>query len=259
MEKASLEQRTLRQFDALFQFRAATSLSIKPILESNDPGRTEDRNAFSDDDPDFFLEHVGPAHTLILNKFCVVRPQYILHTNVFTPQSDSLSENDLSAAWSVFSRLEMPHIIIYNCGVEAGSSLGYKHLQILPRPPKQEFDFFPNTIGISEDTCTVPGIPFQHAVKRLSAKPSTSELVDVYQTLLTRANIGEAPAHNVIVVAEWMLVIPRVRPKQGGLSANAAAMVGMVWVTKTDVLQEWLDHGPMRALCGFGVVDDMNL
>lgn len=120
------------------------------MLKSNDPGRTEDRNAFSDDDPDFFLEHVGPAHSLILNKYCVVRPQYIIHTNVFTPQSDPLSENDLSAVWSVLSRLESQHMVIFNGGAEAGSSLGHKHLQVLPRPPKEEFDFFPNTIGISE-------------------------------------------------------------------------------------------------------------
>lgn len=133
-----------------FQFRSANSLTAKPILASNDPGRMKDSNAFADTDPDFLLEHVGPEHTLILNKYCVVRPQYLLHTNVFVPQANHLTESDLSAAWSVLSRLENPNIVIYNCGFEGGSSVGHKHLQILPLPPKQEFDFFPNTLGISE-------------------------------------------------------------------------------------------------------------
>lgn len=96
-------------------------------------------------------------------------------------------------------------------------------------------------------------------MKRLSAKPSTSELVEVYKTLLARAKVEEAPGHNVIIVSEWMLVIPRVRPKQGSMLANAAAMVGMVWITKPEVLQEWLDFGPMKALCGFGVVNNIDL
>jgi ATP adenylyltransferase/5',5'''-P-1,P-4-tetraphosphate phosphorylase II len=133
-----------------FQFRSANSLTAKPILKSNDPGRTKDNNAFSDDDPDFFLEHVGPSHTLILNKYCVVRPQYLLHTNGFVPQADHLTESDLSAAWNVLSRLNSLHIVIYNCGFDGGSSVGHKHMQILPRPPKEEFDFFPNALGISE-------------------------------------------------------------------------------------------------------------
>jgi ATP adenylyltransferase/5',5'''-P-1,P-4-tetraphosphate phosphorylase II len=120
------------------------------MLKSTDLGRTSDQNAFADEDPDFFLEYVGPSHTLILNKYCVVRPQYLLHTNVFVLQSDHLSESDLSAAWNVLSRLESPHMIIYNCGFEAGSSVGHKHIQILPRPPKEEFEFFPDSIGISE-------------------------------------------------------------------------------------------------------------
>ena len=120
------------------------------MLKSTDLGRTSDQNAFADEDPDFFLQYVGPSHTLILNKYCVVRPQYLLHTNVFVPQNNYLSESDLLAAWNVLSRLESPHMIIYNCGFEAGSSLGHKHIQILPLPLKEEFEFFPDSIGISE-------------------------------------------------------------------------------------------------------------
>jgi ATP adenylyltransferase/5',5'''-P-1,P-4-tetraphosphate phosphorylase II len=120
------------------------------MLKSTDLGRTPDQNAFADEDPDFFLEYVGPSHTLILNKYCVVRPQSLLHTNVFVPQNNYLSESDLLAAWNVLSRLESPHMIIYNCGFEAGSSLGHKHVQILPRPLGEEFEFFPDSIGISE-------------------------------------------------------------------------------------------------------------
>lgn len=133
-----------------FQFRISPSWKTKPILKPNDPGRTQDRGAFEDEDPDFFLEHVGPSHTLILNKFCVVRPQYVLHTTRYERQSDKLSALDLEAAWSVLSRLESEHIVIFNCGVEAGASQGHKHLQILPRPKREEFELFPDLLGIDD-------------------------------------------------------------------------------------------------------------
>lgn len=66
------------------------------------------------------------------------------------PQADHLTENDLSAAWSVLSRLDGKYLVIYNCGFEGGSSVGHKHLQILPRPEREEFEFFPDMLGISE-------------------------------------------------------------------------------------------------------------
>tara|TARA_R110002060_G_scaffold10893_3_gene16057 strand:+ start:2087 stop:2413 length:327 start_codon:yes stop_codon:yes gene_type:complete len=96
------------------------------------------------------IDFIGPSHKLILNKYCVVRPQYVLHTTSFTPQADHLNVVDFAAAWNVLSRLESRHMVIYNCGVEAGSSIGHKHLQVLPRPEKEEFELFPDALGIDD-------------------------------------------------------------------------------------------------------------
>lgn len=41
-------------------------------------------------------------------------------------------------------------MVIYNCGVEAGSSIGHKHLQVLPKPEKEEFELFPDALGIDD-------------------------------------------------------------------------------------------------------------
>lgn len=58
----------------------------------------------------------------------------ILHTTLFVPQSDDLDEIDLAAAWAVVRGFETARqMVIYNCGVESGSSQGHKHLQIFPR------------------------------------------------------------------------------------------------------------------------------
>lgn len=101
------------------------------------------------------IDFIGLSHKLILNKYCVVRPQYVLHTTVFTPQSDHLNEGDFASAWDVLRRLKSRHMVIYNCGVESGSSIGHKHLQVLPRPEKGDFELFPDALGIDEGSCHV--------------------------------------------------------------------------------------------------------
>lgn len=50
----------------------------------------------------------------------------------------------------MLSRLESENIVIFNCGVDAGASQGHKHLQILPRPAREEFELFPDALGIDD-------------------------------------------------------------------------------------------------------------
>lgn len=70
---------------------------------------------------------------------------------------------------------------------------------------------------------------------------------------MVSAHIRDNPAHNVILTPDWLLVIPQACARHGNLAANAASMVGMVWVTKEEDLQDWLDQGPMEVLCKFGI------
>jgi len=72
----------------------------------------------------------------------------LLHTNEFEKQTDLLNRFDLDAGWNVLSRLDTPHMIFYSCGIEAGSSQGHKHLQIVPLPDKKEYQMFPSVLGI---------------------------------------------------------------------------------------------------------------
>ncbi|KAG4435097.1 hypothetical protein IFR05_009406 [Cadophora sp. M221] len=234
-----------------FQFRSAPSFTKKPIQKADDPGRSSDQHVFSDTDPNFVIDFIGPSHKVILNKYCVVRPQYVLHTTVFTPQSDHLNEGDFAAAWDVLRRLESKHMVIYNCGVESGSSIGHKHLQVLPKPEKGDFELFPDALGIDEEKNTVRNLPFRHAVKKFSSNPDVTELAGVYEALQILSGVERA--HNVVLVDEWMLVIPRACARHGNLAANAASMAGMVWVTNLEDVQDWVDRGPMKLLCQFGV------
>lgn len=54
----------------------------------------------------------------------------------YARQTDDLDFSDINAAWTVLKAFDTPSIIIYNCGVNAGSSQGHKHLQLFPSPTR---------------------------------------------------------------------------------------------------------------------------
>lgn len=74
----------------------------------------------------------------------------ILHTTLFVPQTNDLDVDDLTAAWAILRQIETPQMIIYNCGVEAGSSQGHKHIQIFPRLDSEDFQMFPSKATLTE-------------------------------------------------------------------------------------------------------------
>ena len=74
----------------------------------------------------------------------------VLHTTLFAPQTDDLDIGDVAAAWEILRSFRTPQMIIYNCGVEAGSSQGHKHLQLFPKQSSQDFEMWPSKAAASE-------------------------------------------------------------------------------------------------------------
>lgn len=102
---------------------------------------------FLDNDPEFNIARIESSHRLILNKFCAVRPQFVLPTAEYRSQEEFLNQTDFQAAWSVVRRLRSPFFAIYNCGINAGRSVEHKHLQVLPQPEYLERAPFVSTEG----------------------------------------------------------------------------------------------------------------
>lgn len=59
--------------------------------------------------------------------------------------------------------------------------------------------------------------------------------------------------HNVGMVREWIMVIPRRTNNFEEVTANTAGMLGSVWLTSDAQLARWKKVGPKRALAGLGV------
>lgn len=208
------------------------------------------------------MTKVCDTHLLVLNRFCVFRPQYlVLTTDSFKRQTENLDETDLAAARLVLNGLRNEHFIMFNCGGEAGCSRQHKHMQVIPC--SEGFTLFPDQEGLNPKD-----IPFKHYIRRLdqekdySTDGKSSSLLEMYENLCKEARVawqasGAAPTtyfpHNMMLTKRWMMVVPRRRAATQGASANAAGMMGMVWVTNAEQMARWKKYGPVKVLAELGV------
>ena len=95
-------------------------------------------------------------------------------------------------------------------------------------------------------------VPFKHVFQTTSGDLDADGLFTMYQSLRDHVGLQDDDPHNFILLKEWMLVIPRSKQRHGSLSANGIAMIGMVWTTSREVVNAWIDYGPMKALEEFG-------
>ncbi|KAK7885373.1 hypothetical protein LTR67_010551 [Exophiala xenobiotica] len=250
-----------------FEFHICPALASKPSTVN---AATEDGlgqlpkygpgSDLVDADPLLKVAEVSSTHLLVLNRFCVFRPQFLILTrDSFKRQTEILDVHDLSAAWTVLQNLEQDCFVMFNCGNEAGCSRLHKHMQVIPC--SGGFTLFPD-----RDNNKVK-VPFTHFLRRiqnggkLSTVQGAISLVEVYQELLEAAFSGKKHSnnhavqyhpHNVVLTKRWLMVIPRTKAAVHGASANAAGMMGMVWVTSEHELQCWKEQGLSNVLGELG-------
>lgn len=200
------------------------------------------------------------THHLIINKFCIFRPQYVLLSmDSYRRQDEPVDLDDFQAFINISKRLQGPHYALYNCMEPAGSSRMHKHLQVFEVP--QDFSLFPDRAR--EDTAKAP---YRYFLEYFSSKsPTALEVLSAYKRLLsdsrrtvrlgTGCQDGVCP-HNLILTESWMLVIPRRRSNVDGASANGAGMMGMVWVSDKAQVERWMALGPSWVLSQLGVEND---
>lgn len=259
-------------FPAVFQ--VAPHLNRKPVLAADAPERRSNNakvNPFANPDPAFVLPFQCTTHTLMLNKYCVYRPQLLLVTKQYRPQHEALDAGDVKAAWDLMTQLEgealdsdrptgstqgvsppqrsprQRWLAFYNCGAEAGSSQGHKHVQVVPRPETHEisFELFPETAtSTTTVAANIDSIPHKHFVLRLPDNIGSDAAVEAYNRLLQsmRTFFNEQgwrnhngvtdPPHNVVFTKDWICLIPR---RSSGMEryamANAMGMIGVFGVT----------------------------
>ena len=242
-----------------FEFRVVSHLDSKPISSPDSPSRTKAGGPFVNPREEEIVTDVGANHRLLVNKFCIYRPMLVLPTSVYAPQSDDLNLSDIEAAWSVLQVFRTSQMVIYNCGSDAGSSVGHKHLQIFPLPDAEGIQLFPeyaeSTQVISKE---IIHVPFKHFALKLAPMTTAANVYKSYQILLAEARHAlkqvDATDYNVVFTAKWITVIPRRTAVWGGpQGANAAGMVGMVTVPTEEQRRRWAELGYTDYLVRFGI------
>ena len=197
----------------------------------------------------------------------------VIPTTHYALQTDDLDVSDINAAWSVLKAFETPSLIIYNCGVNAGSSQGHKHTQVFPLPghalwPSRAHSYdglslIPNHIShglltLLDVSTNIANVSFKHFAIRLPSHADTKTAYEAYLRLLemsreTLARLGEGSRdYNVAMTADWITVIPR-RSSEGPYGANAAGMLGIVYLPDQQERDRWAQVGYTKQLEAFGI------
>lgn len=99
-------------------------------------------------------------------------------------------------------------------------------------------------------------VPFKLALRKLSGNPDASSLHDLFLGLREENGLQDGEAYNMILLYQYMIVIPRRSANIDGIDANAAGMLGFVWCSSEEQYQEWQHRGCMHLLQEFGVPKD---
>jgi sulfate adenylyltransferase (ADP) / ATP adenylyltransferase len=195
----------------------------------------------------------------------------VLPTKDFALQTDDLDRSDLAAVWALLHAYKQTKMmVIYNCGVNSGSSQGHKHLQLFPYP--SGYELWPSK-AVSASAggriiSNVPGVPFVHFLSRMPASKSDtspiSSLVSTYEKLLTLTKAalastanGRSQDYNVALTKDWIVLIPRMTAgPDGPWGSNAAGMLGMVGIRDRRELEWWGELGYKKYLAWLGIPID---
>ncbi|KAH7347582.1 putative phosphorylase [Plectosphaerella cucumerina] len=251
MKYADASTTTLIDDGFPFTIRICSGWSQKPAVvgaSSSTSGQQERFGPGSDinnSHPDQTVGQLNDTHLVVLNIFPAFRPQYLLLTlDSYRSQYEPLHFEDISASWAFLQSLQKPHIALYNCTPAGG------------------FRLFPDNTG---EKIHVPYAYFLHRFTHQptrKTRPTSREVFDTYNSLLAKArqHLGNAAddsdtpcPHNIILLKDWILVIPRRPVNNSGFMTNAAGMMGMIITSTEEQAQKWLDKGVSAALAECGI------
>lgn len=270
-----------------FILRVATKLRDKPKAPSSTANPSMKTNAqwqnpFLPPDPDLFICHVSPTHSLVLNKFNIVPYHTLVITREFEPQEYPLTPADFDATWAVLQAMPEGGLAYFNCGPQSGASQPHKHLQVLPLPlipvehsgegvsrynVEDDPPFWPIVASSMmdaspgpADAMTLASLPFANFVARLDPLNSDGKmLAATYAHLADKAEKEVASGAsasgrqrsssvNMIMTRQFMMVVPRRCESVGPVNCNAMAFAGSFFVRSVEELEFIRQQGPMNIL-----------
>jgi ATP adenylyltransferase/5',5'''-P-1,P-4-tetraphosphate phosphorylase II len=199
------------------------------------------------------IVQLNHTHQLALNLFCVDRPQLLMLTlDSYKRQHETLDLDDMKVMLEVL-RLFPSFYVLFNCGEQGGCSRVHKHMQGLRGPPHA----FRHIMYDDAE------LPYKHFARYFIKGFKNTSAADVFTVYLDEIDAcrramkltwRDPCPHNVVMWMDTLIVIPRRKGSYNGVSANTAGMLGSVWVSSMDEMQEWKSIGCSKVLTELGYI-----
>jgi len=207
-------------------------------------------------------------YALVLNKFNVLNNHLLVVTTHFESQFSPITASNLRVMHEII--LDVDGFGFYNAGKEAGPSQLHRHMQIVPRRD----NYLPYFDTITEHSRTsTNGTPFsiekfqfKHSICQIPDKdPSEHDLVSSYNLCLSHSSLPtlriqyteqdekeEVMPHNILMGANWIMVVPRTISEYRDICANGLNFIGSFYVKNEETFQNLKEVGPMKCLVKLG-------
>jgi sulfate adenylyltransferase (ADP) / ATP adenylyltransferase len=266
----------------------------KTISES----RMEDmkkNNPFTNPEPELtIIDSLLGQYRVILNKYPNSKYHFLLVTKEFEKQDSLLDPMELQIIHTILDNLNKGegkneggsrYFSFFNSGPESGYSQFHKHIQFMMMPeeirPYQEDVvrnvnyFIPKEIVENRRPLFYKNASFKHYILKLKEYDSfeTEEeeederdsLATLYMYLIKRSmNIFREYedhvklSYNFIMMADWMMIVPRRNAKFEDIWQNALGFMGMFFVKNEEMKEKVLKLGFSKILeeCAFPLEED---
>ncbi|KAL4435689.1 hypothetical protein ABPG74_018240 [Tetrahymena malaccensis] len=212
----------------VFNFSVLKDLDKKPLGSS----RGQTSNPFLPPFEDgLFVQELSKTHTLLFNKYAVVKNHMLVVTTQFEYQNSLINQNDFSAAHKVL--LTLNGFWFFNSGPDAGASQQHKHMQVMPYEARADtpiLNVLHKKARKSSDCEYFLYEPFQfkHIIKVLKQMQEEESIesygkylqdcyIDCMKKLKNLEQVGESQkikqAYNMIVMDNFMLIVIRKQEK----------------------------------------------
>lgn len=242
----------------LIQRPAGTARPARPV----DPLA----NPFLPYEHDLYVADLSPSHVAILNKYNVFDRHLLIITRAYHHQQEWLAMEDFAALLPCMAAF--PSMGFYNAGRAAGASQMHKHLQVVPLPLGSEGPSVPvqpliEAAGLSAAPGRVAGLPYAHAAARLDPAwldhphDGAAQAFAVYRALVTATGLdtdsaphagAPGPPYNLVVLRDWMMLVPRTRETFCTITVNSLGVAGALLVKDEERLRLLQRRGPAAAL-----------
>jgi sulfate adenylyltransferase (ADP) / ATP adenylyltransferase len=206
-------------------------------------------------DEDLFVASLSETHVCLLNKFNVLDHHLLVVTREYEDQDEPLNVRDFEALWACL--VEIDGLGFYNGGEVGGASQRHKHFQMVPGALGPGPDLVPIEPAIraarfAGDLGVTDALPFAHVIARLhgplAAGARAAASLTAYEAMRRALRLEQGDPYNLLVMREWMLLVPRARERWGRVSVNALGFAGALLVRTGAELAELERIGPMTVL-----------